>query len=185
MQVRRNYNLLEKFNELFCYDESSPSCLVWKMHKTKAGLPVGRKLKVRGKEKYWVVDISRECYVIHRIIWIMHNGNNSVDDNEDIDHIDQDGLNNRILNLRSVTKSVNCKNKKLRSNNYTGVNGVIRIIKNYEVIGYRAEVVVHGEKMQKSFNFSVHGEIGAWDKALEYRNILIKLDGNYTELHGS
>lgn len=184
MQVVRNYNQIDKFNELFYYDESSPSCLVWKKHRTKIGMPVGRKLKVRGKERYWVVDIQKECYVVHRIIWVMHNGNNSVKEDEDIDHIDQDGFNNKIINLRSVTKSTNSKNKKKRSNNRTGVNGVMRILKDSEIIGYRAEVIVNGEKMQKSFNFSVHGVDGAWDSVVQYRDMLIELDGNYSELHG-
>ena len=185
MQVKRNYNLLEKFNELFLYDEDSPSGLVWKTHKTKVGNPVGRKLKVRGKEKYWVVDILKECYVVHRVIWIMHNGNNSISEYEEIDHLDQNGLNNRLSNLRAVTRSVNSKNRKLRSDNLTGLNGIIRITRNSELIGYRAEIVVNGEAMGRSFNFSVHGEIGSWESAVEYRNVLLKLDGSYTNLHGT
>lgn len=41
-----------------------------------------------------------------------------------IDHIDGDGLNNEIENLRDVTGTVNARNAKMRSDNSSGVNGV-------------------------------------------------------------
>lgn len=76
MQVKRDYNNTELFNEMFSYDESSPSCLVWKKNnkKHKIGTPAGRKLFVRGVEKYWVVDVEKKTHVVHRIIWSMING---------------------------------------------------------------------------------------------------------------
>ena len=41
-----------------------------------------------------------------------------------IDHIDHDRQNNKIANLRIVTKQENSKNQSLRRTNTSGVNGV-------------------------------------------------------------
>lgn len=41
-----------------------------------------------------------------------------------IDHIDGNGLNNELSNLRDVSRVVNSRNAKMRSDNKTGVNGV-------------------------------------------------------------
>lgn len=47
-----------------------------------------------------------------------------IDDNIQIDHIDNNGLNNKLENLRAVTSSINQRNKPLQSSNKTGINGV-------------------------------------------------------------
>ena len=55
---------------------------------------------------------------LHRIIMNCPN-------NKDIDHIDGKPLNNRKYNLREATNSQNMMNRKLQSNNTSGVTGVI------------------------------------------------------------
>lgn len=59
-------------------------------------------------------------YKAHRIIWKMIYGENP----KFIDHIDGNPENNKLHNLRSVTKQTNAKNQRLRSTNTSGVNGV-------------------------------------------------------------
>jgi len=41
-----------------------------------------------------------------------------------IDHIDRDGMNNQLSNLRAVTRSVNLRNRDLFDNNTSGFTGV-------------------------------------------------------------
>lgn len=41
-----------------------------------------------------------------------------------IDHINHDGLDNRLINLRKVTQSINSKNCTIKSSSKTGINGV-------------------------------------------------------------
>jgi hypothetical protein len=56
----------------------------------------------------------------HRVIWAMHFG----DWPEAVDHINGDGLDNRIENLRSVTHRENCRNAAIPVTNSSGVMGV-------------------------------------------------------------
>ena len=62
-------------------------------------------------------------YLVHRIIWALHNGGNCP---EFLDHKDGNPLNNLISNLRPATKSTNAMNRKVRVDNECGVTGVYR-----------------------------------------------------------
>lgn len=57
----------------------------------------------------------------HRIAWALHNG---AWPEGQIDHMDGDGLNNRIENLRDVPNSVNQRNQRRPKNNTSGHVGV-------------------------------------------------------------
>ena len=70
---------------------------------------------------YRYISLSGKTYPAHRIIWMIYYG---VIPSGVIDHINGNGLDNRIDSLRCVTRSVNSKNAKLSSNNRSGVSGV-------------------------------------------------------------
>jgi DNA-directed RNA polymerase subunit RPC12/RpoP len=70
---------------------------------------------------YKKTKIKGKTYSIHRLIWIYHFGYSDMD----IDHIDHNTSNNKIENLRLVTHRENCQNRKLRSDNTSGYNGVM------------------------------------------------------------
>jgi hypothetical protein len=56
----------------------------------------------------------------HRLAWLYVYGENV----ELVDHIDGDGLNNRISNLRPLSQSNNIRKGKLQVNNTSGMKGV-------------------------------------------------------------
>ena len=69
---------------------------------------------------YLRVKIDKKDYAVHRLIWIYHYG----DTNLDIDHIDRNKTNNKIENLRAVTRSQNLHNATAKRGNRGGCIGV-------------------------------------------------------------
>lgn len=65
-----------------------------------------------------------------------------------IDHIDQNGLNNRKSNLRLVSASVNCFNKPPRKNKKDSMPRGIRTRVSANCIGYNARIRVNGKLIQ-------------------------------------
>lgn len=72
---------------------------------------------------YLRVRIDKQLYFLHRVVWIYVHGDGSLFDKE-IDHIDRNKTNNRIKNLRLVTRTTNNRNIGLRKNNTSGFNGI-------------------------------------------------------------
>jgi len=68
-----------------------------------------------------MVHIDGKTYSAHRIIWLICNG--KYPDGE-IDHINRNKTDNRIENLRDVTRAINELNKGVRKDSKTGVKGV-------------------------------------------------------------
>ena len=65
--------------------------------------------------------IGAKPHKAHRVIWAIVHG---AWPECEIDHINGDRSDNRIVNLRSVTRQENAKNQKVRSDNMSGVLGV-------------------------------------------------------------
>jgi hypothetical protein len=104
-----------ELRERFHYDARSGELLLRKNGELK-------KTGYRHREGYRAVIIDGVKYAVHRLIWVYNKG-----DIEDptmvIDHIDGDGYNNRMENLRLVTQAENAKN--------TGRNPNIRTVSKY------------------------------------------------------
>ena len=69
-----------------------------------------------------IIAYKNTRILLHRVVWIYHNG--EIPEGMEIDHINQDRLDNRIENLRLCYRHQNAWNTKIRFNNKTGVKGL-------------------------------------------------------------
>lgn len=176
------------YSEFVYYDETSPSCLRWRVDTksgrgyakilTKAGDVVGTK----ESKGYWHCQINKTRLYNHKIIWILC-GNSKANV---IDHINGDTSDNRISNLREVSRTENMQNLKKYCINKSGVTGVHFSSTDNR---WRAEWrKLNGKNTSKSFSVKLYGYEEAFRLACEYRVEVIKelnLQGaNYTERHG-
>lgn len=75
-----------------------------------------------GLKGYYRVSLFSERYLAHRLAWLYVYGEWP---KFEIDHLDGDRANNRIVNLRDVPTSINSQNKhKARVDNRSGLLGV-------------------------------------------------------------
>ncbi len=160
---------LEYLRECFSLSEGSPSGLVWKarprghfatsrawlrVNSMYEGKPAGRiNSKPGRKVRHWRVNISNGAYFVHRIIWALFYGNAEIP--EDIDHVDGNGLNNQICNLRLATHGQNQANRLMKPNQ-CGFKGV------YPSTGGRFRARIrYGSKICHLGTFSHPGEAHA------------------------
>lgn len=108
---------------IFQYDQESGN-LVWKKPNSPSvntGDIAGAKIKTPGGMTYIQIRIGGKKFYAHRLIWAYVHAEIA----KEIDHIDLDGTNNRLENLRVATKSQNCANRKNRKN-LSGFRGVYK-----------------------------------------------------------
>lgn len=95
------------FNEHFVYVPETGK-LLWKKNLKEAGYN-----KYSGNNKYRNVFFLKRNYASHRIIWLLVYGEWP---KLDIDHINGNGFDNRIENLREVSVRENSQNRKVHRN---------------------------------------------------------------------
>lgn len=112
----------KRLKELTYYDEVTGE-LFWKVDRkgVKKGDKVGYVATGTSGVFYLQGKIEGFSTRVHRLIWLYVYG---VLPEKQIDHIDGDGLNNRLENLREVSQVENLKNCSLSKNNVSGITGV-------------------------------------------------------------
>lgn len=176
---------LNLINELFYYDETSPTCLRYAKdgsgiggHKKRKGAPAGF-----NKDKYFCVSVNGQTHLAHRIICAMHGLDVS---KHQVDHINGNYKDNKISNLRIVTHEENARNQKISTKNTSGFVGLSRVFASgsYQ---WAASWKVLGKTFYKSFSVNKYGEWSAFAKAWEARVNGIKVaEANgfkFTERH--
>lgn len=95
--------------------------LYWKSftHGNKAFL-LGQEVGSIHKTGYRHVTWLGKKHKVHRLIFLMHHGYLP----KEVDHINGDRADNRIENLREVTRSENQQNRPMCQNNTSGYRGV-------------------------------------------------------------
>lgn len=111
---------IDILNELFSYNPSNG--LVTNKTNRSSRSRQGDIVGWTDKHHWLRVGIDGKQYLLHRIIWLLHTGNDPFP--YEIDHINRIRNDNRIDNLQLVTKQDNLKNRGLNSNNKTGYPGV-------------------------------------------------------------
>lgn len=88
----------------------------------------GEKVGVLSGNGYYKVSIKKKKYYLHRLAWLHFYG---VEPDGDIDHINGNGLDNSITNLRCVSHRINMTNKKdHRAGKVLGVRYNKKCVKN-------------------------------------------------------
>lgn len=111
-----------QLHELLTYYPET-GVLAWAVSRTGRGCQKGAEVgtvRIDGRYRTFVLHGKRRY--CHRVIWEMVNG--PIPDGLCIDHINGDGLDNRIANLRITTLSGNQRNRRLPKTNRTGTPGV-------------------------------------------------------------
>lgn len=109
----------ERANEVLSYDPLT-GLLRWKQSNGPRA-KIGEIAGSLGYALHCKVMVDGERIMSHRLIWLMVTG--SWPENE-IDHINGDGQDNRWVNLREATHRQNGKNKRLQRGNSSGYTGV-------------------------------------------------------------
>ncbi len=102
----------ERLKSLLTYD-SDTGKFCWRRTNKAAGT-----LHTTG---YWRVQIDGKAYLAHRLAWVYAHGAFPIDN---IDHINHNKNDNRLKNLRVVTRSENQHNRKRTTQSSSGFLGV-------------------------------------------------------------
>ena len=107
-----------RVRELLNYSEATGQ-FTWRANRRRVDAgDVAGTLHING---YVYVTVDYRRYRAHRLAWLYVYGSWPT---KDLDHINRDKKDNRISNLREVSKSENQQNRPLNSNNKSGFMGV-------------------------------------------------------------
>ena len=126
----------ERLRSLLYYDPNTG----WFTNRvTRANTVVG---EIAGYKHYasnhWYIMVDYKKYKAHRLVWLYYYGTWP---NGEIDHINGDGIDNRLDNLRECTHQENGRNTKRRIDNTSGKRGVYFDKKNRK---WRAYIGIDG-----------------------------------------
>lgn len=136
---------MNSIKDFFIYDEASSGLLINAVSRgtrVKAGQPVHLCTDKDGYKFF----ISRGVrYSAHRVIWEIHNG--PIPAAMEIDHINKNKKDNRIINLRLASRAQNCWNQRKRcTSNPLLPKGITEKKPGY----YRASVMANGKRIRKN-----------------------------------
>lgn len=128
----------EEANYLLKLDKDT-GYLYWKV-KVSDKIKLGMRAGSIAKNGYRQIKVNNKVYNEHRLIWFMNYGYWPTE----VDHINQNKQDNRIVNLREVPRFINAHNKtKAQENSSTKYRGV-----RWDKNKYTATITFRGETIR-------------------------------------
>lgn len=112
-----------RLKELLDYDPLT-GVFYWKKTRArgaKKGQAAGRISQNKTGQWYCRIRVDQKLYLAHRLAWLYSYGEWPC---QEIDHRDNDGLNNALSNLRAASRGQNSANTRLHADNLVGFKGV-------------------------------------------------------------
>lgn len=113
-------------------------------------------------KQYQYIRVLGTRYMAHRLAWLYVYAKWPT---SDIDHINRVKHDNRIINLREVTKSENQYNRGLSTNSSTGAKGVYKT-----KYGYIAQITINSKPMYLGTYTTISAASEAYVKASKERH---------------
>jgi len=147
--------------EIFDYDPITGDITrkISKSNRSKANSLLRAKLFDRYYYTSFTFNGNKVRVLAHRLAWKLFY---EEDPPQIIDHVDGNGLNNKISNLRKATHGQNMLNSKISKNNKSGYKGVVYLKRERK---WRASVNFQGKEYRR-YAFKTKEEAGAAAKEL-------------------
>ena len=101
---------------------------VWRVKPRRTKVKAGAIAGYRNSQGYWKIKIEGRKYSAHRLAWLYTTGRFPAGQ---LDHIDGERGNNRLINLREATHAENARNRLVAGK--SGLRGVRRVGEKYQV----------------------------------------------------
>ena len=108
----------DRLRDLFSYD---PNTGVFVRLRQAGGQMPGAVAGCSKRKGYIGISVDGQLYFAHRLAWVYVYGDEPIGE---IDHINHDPSDNRIANLRAVSRKQNQENYSRRIDNTSGITGV-------------------------------------------------------------
>lgn len=179
--MREKCPSVARVQELLTIDPAE-GVLRWKVShgRAHAGQKAGSRKNVGRSlaSPYWYIQVTIDGYrySAHNLAWVLYYGECP---SKLVDHVDNNPLTNRKVNLRLATNSQNNQNSKIRSDNKFGIKGLTR----HKTAcgksgGITAQVGLNRKEFSKTFCLSKWSEQEAIEMATAWRR------QKTLELHG-
>ena len=109
----------DELKALLHYDPDT-GVFTWKVNR-KGGVKAGDITGYEARNGYIQIGVNSKVYLAHRLAWLYVNG---IWPECDIDHINGQRFDNKIINLRLATRTENNQNRTAKSNNKSRYLGV-------------------------------------------------------------
>ena len=131
----------ERLRELLFYD---PDTGVFTRRVTAGGKTAGSVAGMRHKNHdYVAIRVDRKLYAAHRLVFLYVYGRFP---EGEVDHLNRVRHDNRLCNLKEVSKAENQQNTPVRKDNILGLKGIHEYFSRGVSYGYLARIQVNGRR---------------------------------------